>query len=1207
MNKKKVFLSYFLAFVMASTALALLVAPSNAISSSSELVTQSTQVPAHYIIGPLVKVTNFAKGCSIPQIQQIGSDNAYNGSVDVMIGLNPSNETALQQFLSGISNPSSPLYHHYLTKDQFDTYFGASSSTYTELTDYLKANGAKDITQYSDRMELSFSATSSQIRAIFNVTLQKYNNSLGSYFAPSGIPYLPASIVPEISGIAGLSNFSMLVNEHSPLSLKLSQAISSLESNVTSQGYPIPVNSTTAQYLYGSEMQIAMDENTLFSQFGYPTNMVEATILWSGEYTGTTRQITSTGGLLSPDTYVGPFVPSDIYAYYNETLPSGEPHSKLYAYPIFGAPLPGITASYDSTGANVENTLDLEMLGSTAPGSSIYNVYGSNSSTVNLLAAFSSILNPIPSYSALDNVSVISNSWGGTDGNSTQWYNDLQEANARGITVLAASGDDADSTTSSEYIGSNVSFPASMAYNNFGMVAVGGVSITLNNSLEITSETNWYEPASTLSTAVGTTSGISTTFAEPNWQINSSANQVIQGMGRGVPDISALANNTIMTITLSGVTYYASNASEGYPFEAVAGTSIASPIFGGVVSEIDHVLESQGTLRLGFLDPSLYKIGTAEYNPLTFAQGVEHYGSNAYNTSLSSRPFRPVIIGQNTLYTDTYGYSLLNGWGTINAYNFTSFVVNDNFTGAAGLLSGVSDILNISRINGSSYLPDGTLFSSFNASFQQNFFLSSSLGTPAFWVQATLQVSGVNESGFDANFSLLVETPFTGLYPDLGRYEYVSTPVYIPWNSDFNLTSVLATATNYLGSNIRASVGVTALSLPVPGAAYIIGKLNYNYFSSGTVVSTGPNGETGSAGTFSPQFLITGALSAKAGVFGPGTNGSVIPMLLPFGSTQWVSPKSNVIDLNGVLAGPIGANIAYSPSGNGKWMFGFSGQSLQQGISYYVKGNYVVTFNETGLPAGTMWHVNIQGLLPSPSIQTNGTFSANVTDGPYHYGAYASNLIYAPTNNGTFVIDGANISITIHFEKKLYTVSFIETGLPANVSWSLNVSGVLNTGPTVEKVVIINVTNGTYNYRFSSSNNIYAAAQLYGTFNVNGSAMSIPIEFFKLKYSVSISESGLPAGLNWTIIFNGVRYNLSSIPLLLTLTNGSYNFTVFSVPGYMASQPSGTFVVSGSAAYLVITFTSPKTLYYDIEFVLAIIAMVAFASLIFYLLVRKRN
>ena len=1166
------------------------------------------QYTATNFFGPMQKITDYAKGCIDPLIKLNSTSHPYNGTVTVVIGLNPSNETLLNHFLSALNNPSSPLYHKYLTKDQFDLMFGGSKPVYQDLVAYLHQNGVTGLAEFSDRMEISFTASPSQVSNIFGISLSSFNSPIGSYFAPTRTPSLPAEIAGSVSGIVGLSNYSVLMNEYAPLVLQKEHAVHALGQNVTVNGFPIPVNSTSAQYLYGSDMQIAMQENTLFAQFGYPTNMVEATILWSGEYTGTTKQITSTGGLISPNTNVGPFVPSDIYAYYNETLPPGEPHSKIYAYPINGAPLPGIRASYDSTGAYVENTLDLEMLGSSAPGSSIYNVYGSNASTVNLVDAFSSILNPLPAYSALDNVSVISNSWGGTDGNCTIWYNDLQEANARGITVLASSGDDADSSSSSEYIGSNVSFPASMAYNNFGMVAVGGVSVTLTHSLLIASETNWYEPGSitNLSTVVGTTSGISSVFPEPDWQVNSSANSLIQGQGRGVPDISALANNTIMTISVSGFTYDATNASQGYPFEAVAGTSIASPLLGGVIAEIDHSIERQGTSPLGFLDPVLYSIGTAEYNPISYSTGIGHYGSAAYNTSLANRPYMPVIFGQNTLYTDRYGYSLLNGWGTINAYNFTSFVINDNFTIMSGLLAGITDIVNLSNINATSYLADGTIFSSFNASIQQAFFLASSLGTPAFFVQAIIQISGINETGFAGNFSLQIETPYTGLYPDLARYEYRSASIFIPWATAFNITSMLDTAPGYIGSSIISRIGSDILSMPVPGASYIIGRLHYDYFYGDSVVSIGPNGQTGIPGTFSPQFLVTGALAAKAGVFGPSTGGSVVPRLLPFKSQTWVAPDSSVIALQTTQTGSIGANIAYSPSGNGTWIFSYLQRSLQQGISSYVKGNYVVTFNETGLPSGTAWHVNILGLPPSPSISTNGSYSANVTDGPYQYSAYASNPIYAPTDNGTFIINGENLSITLHFEKKLYRVTFIESGLPSGVTWSLDIKGIISTGQIHTNTVSVNLTNGTYSYNFSRSSNIYTAAQFFGTFTVNGSAISVPIEFFKLKYSVSISESGLPANQNWTIVFDGVKYNLSSIPLVLSLTNGTYNFTVYSVPGYRVAQPSGTFVVSGSAAYLVIEFTSPKTLEYEIEFVVAIIAMVLVASFLFYLLVRKK-
>jgi hypothetical protein len=1208
-TSKKIILSYVIVLVV--TASAMLSVMSANVSAGSAIVTQVAgpgQNTGAVFLGPMQEIADYAKGCPMPSASQNEPSHSYNGAVNVVIGLNPSNESMLQQFLSDLSNPSSPLYHEYLTKEQFDTMFGGSSAIYQDLVSYLARNGVTNVNEFSDRMEVSFSASAAQIKDIFGVSLMRFDSSLGSYFAPYGAPSLPYVIAGDVSGIAGLSNYSVLVNEHSPLSIQTEQIAEKIAQNTTQNGYPIPVNSTSAQYLFGSDMQIAMQEKTLFDQFGYPTNMVEATILWSGEYTGTTKEITSTGGLISPDTYVGPFVPSDIYTYYNETLPPGEPHSRIYAYPIDGAPLPGIRASYDSTGAYVENTLDLEMLGSTAPGSSIYNVYGNNSSTANLVDAFSSILNPLPGYSALDNVSVISNSWGGTDGNCSIWYNDLQEANARGITVMASSGDDADSTSSSEYIGSNVSFPASMAYNNFGMVAVGGVTVTLNKSLDISSETNWYEPASlsTLSTAVGTTSGISSVFPEPSWQINSSANSIINGKGRGVPDISALANNTIMTLTVSGFTYDATNASQGYPFEAVAGTSIASPLTAGVIAEIDHSIESQGSQPLGFLDLTLYSIGTAEYNLVSYPSGVGHYGPSAYNTSLSSRPYRPVIHGYNTLYSDRYGYSLLNGWGSINAYNFTSFVMNENFTIRSGLLSGVMDTMNLSSINATSYKADGNVFSSFNASIQQNFYLASSLGTPAFWIQAIIQISGLNGTGFSGNFSLQIETPYMGLYPDLARYEYNSTAIFIPWAYPFNITSLLETTPGYLGSIISSRIGTAELSLPVPGAAYIIGRLHYDYFYSDSVVSTGPDGSPGTSGTFSPQLLVTGALSAKAGVFGPGTGGSVVPMLLPFESQTWVSPESSVIFLQATQSGSIGANIAYSPSGNDSWTFSYQEKSLQQGIYASVRGNYVVTFNETGLPAGASWYVNILGLPPSPEIPTNGSYSANVTDGPYQYSAYSSDSIYAPTNNGTFIINGGNLSITLHFEKKLYKVTFIESGLPSNVTWSLDVHGVASTANILTNSVSLNLTNGTYSYNFSRSSNIYTAAQFYGTFTVNGSAISIQIEFFKLKYSVSISESGLPANQNWTIVFDGVKYNLSSIPLVLSLTNGSYAYTVYSVSGYKISSPTGTFVVSGSAAYLVIQFTSPNALVFEVEFILAIVAMVAVAGFLFYLLARKK-
>ncbi|MGC8673472.1 MAG: hypothetical protein ACP5TO_08275, partial [Thermoplasmata archaeon] len=197
-----------------------------------------------------------------------------------------------------------------------------------------------------------------------------------------------------------------------------------------------------------------------------------------------------------------------------------------------GSPEPGPLASYDTSGAVGENTLDLEMVGSTAPGSTIFNVY-TPATNQNIDQALAFILNPNSTFSEMNNVSVISNSWGGPEYNDTAWYEYLQEAQARGITVLASSGDSGDNINSSMYFGSNypndwLEFPSSMAFNNFGVTAVGGTSLTLKSTLHIENQVAWY--ISSFDTAdggpLGTTGGISQLFPEPYWQYDTSANKV---------------------------------------------------------------------------------------------------------------------------------------------------------------------------------------------------------------------------------------------------------------------------------------------------------------------------------------------------------------------------------------------------------------------------------------------------------------------------------------------------------------------------------------------------------------------------------------------------------------------------------------------------------------------------------------------------------
>ena len=694
-----------------------------ALSLHTDLTGSVSGQPGHMGLTPSQEFANLTPVTSyVPPDQAYGitgstihPNNTVMGNMQIVVGFQPSNIKQLREYINLTENPQSSMYGKFLTRGEFDSLFSANKSAYSSMITYLHRFGVSSITTFADRLSLSFNATSTQASEIFNVSFATYTSGNVLYHAPVSNPELPVSIEGSVSGINGLSNYSLNVIHDAGLSYGMEQTLNGA-SNQSVSGYPAPQTINGAQFVYGSDMQVAYGEQGLFKNYGYPTHSVEATILWSGQYSGQT--IKTPYGNITDGSYVGPYVPSNIYAYYNQTLPSGEPHSKVYGVPLGGSPPPGPKASYSTNGANMENTLDLEMMGSTAPGSSIYNVYSNSSSIASLDNAFSFILNPSSTYSALNNVSVISNSWGGSDGNSSIWYNDLMEAQARGITVLASSGDAGDNPSSRMWLGTNTEFPSSLAYNSFGMVAVGGTTVLLNSGLGISNQTNWYITPSA-GGPDGTSSGISI-FPEPSWQLSTSANQVIGGKGRAVPDVSALANNTLVTVSVNNVVH-------SYGFW---GTSIASPIVGGIIASIDSVLYMKEKSKLGFADPVLYKLGNTQYS----------------STSEAMKPFYPVQYGENNVYHDRYGYSVLNGWGTINAYNLTEQLLNkvtaattyykSTFT-ESNLPSGTPWFVNISgvpgsgKITGSSYsttLKNGTYSYTVSTSSSQ-YYPSASTGS----------------------------------------------------------------------------------------------------------------------------------------------------------------------------------------------------------------------------------------------------------------------------------------------------------------------------------------------------------------------------------------------------------------------------------------------------------------------------------------------
>jgi hypothetical protein len=1071
-------------------------------------------------------------------------------SLYVLMAFPIQNESLLQRYLRDLSDPASPDFHHYLTASEFDRWFGGNVSAYRMAESYLRSQGVIQWTVANDHLTLGFSVDAGQADRIFHTTLEIYRQGSQEYWAPSTPPRLPAPIAASLLGVEGLSNMSSRAFRLSG-GASLWRELPGPSRAVSPSLFLQPPTIMGLQYQYAPDFQVAYDEQSLFLQSGYPTSEVIATVLWPGQN--------------QSGQPVAPFLPSDIYDFYNETIPQGEPHAKVFGVPVpgSGALPPGPSASYDVTGSAFENTLDLEMAGSTAPGASIYNVYGANNSFTNLDAAFSYILNPIQTP-ALQNVRVISNSWGSPDHNDSVWFQDLQEAQARGISVLAASGDSADNPLSPKYYSGPdwVEFPSSMAYNTFGVTAVGGVNVTLkaqpssSTNLHLVSQEVWNITTGEtgLGGPVGSTGGVSTVFAEPSWQENTSANAIIQSSGtsgRATPDLSALANNTLVTWTNDGYQYRAINATYGGSFYFAWGTSIASPLVAGLVAEMDHALADRQQGPLGFLNPLLYTLANKEYAALPSLVNGGFHRAGAYDSLLPALPFFDVIKGRNDLYTARAGYDLVTGWGSLDAYNYTMYVAALPTGPSASGVWGVEGKLTLQALQATSYEPNGSVNGNGNASFQANLFLANSWGAPIYWVHdvATFRDS---PSGWTLNDTADLVYPFPELYPGLSVTEFggfSTAPITFP--TTLRLGLFLNTSEGWANQSLEVAWDQESLRLPVPGAALMLSTPYYNYTWQGVNYTNGPTPGTPYPGGFGDQFALAAAPPAGKAVFGPATQGNLSLEIEPVHGTGLSPPRTTVFELSVDPSPETSANLTWQAAGPDAWTPVLSSQSPVQGVVAYggtAGTSYPVVFDESGLPSGTSWSVDLQGQVLTSSASQ---ISLLLPNGTYSWTAGAVSGFLPTPPSGTFTVQGAAVQESVVYaavKTALYSLAFVEGSLPSGTNWSVSVNG--RSEISTNGTILFQVANGTYDFAVGAVSG-YQAHPSFGTVRIDGNSVTISVSFVSLTHSVTFSERGLPPGTLWIVTFDGTaRGSVSSSLTVTGLPNGTYPYILGNVPGW---------------------------------------------------------
>ena len=228
---------------------------------------------------------------------------------------------------------------------------------------------------------------------------------------------------------------------------------------------------------------------------------------------------------------------------------------------------------------------------------------------------------------------------------------------------------------------------------------------------------------------------------------------------------------------------------------------------------------------------------------------------------------------------------------------------------------------------------------------------------------------------------------------------------------------------------------------------------------------------------------------------------------------------------------------------------------------------YTVTIKETGLPSGSTWAILFNG---NSYTLTNASYTFHVVNGSYLYSISTTDKIYEPNpSSGSLKVNGTSVSEPITFLKVLYTVTFKESGLTSGLTWYVNLSNGVKSGPITGSSYSFSLTNGSYSYIIATNNKIYHADG--GSFQVNGiiSNNDISVSFSKVLYSVTFTESNLPAGSRWILTFNNVKYTLTNTSYTFHEINGTYFYHATSTD-YM--NISGYVSVKGSAKQIDFSF-----------------------------------
>jgi Pro-kumamolisin, activation domain/Bacterial Ig-like domain (group 3) len=850
-------------------------------------------------------------------------------------------EASLQALLAAQQNPSSPSYHKWLTPVQFGQQFGMSAGDLAQVSSWLQQEGFTVTSVAQSGNAISFSGSVASAERAFQTQIHNYTVNGESHYANATPISVPAALGGLVNSVHGLDNFRLK-------SRLLKKA--KFTSGISGGHYVAP-----------GDLAVIYDINPLFTA-GFTGKGITIAVVGQTD-----------------------IVPADITDF---RAAAGLSVNNPTVFTVPGTTPESVTAGATS-GDLYETDTDLEYAGGVATGATLYLV---NSDDVDTSLAYA-VQNTINGIT----IPIISQSYGGCEAaqptaHLTAEEAVLAQANSQGQTIILAAGDDGaadcdEGTESSPDVsavyGLAVDYPGSSVY----VTDAGGSEFTgdgtpaapqtgsgtywsANGSNDVLTSAKSYIPEMAWNDTLYDISqggfsfsagggGVSQLWTKPSWQTG--VPNIPADGHRDVPDIALDASLdhdgyllcTQVTTVASPGAYVSScqansfrlsdpGQSDNDDLTTVGGTSVAAPIFNGLLAIVEQKLGITG--GLGNVNPTLYSLAA---NATTYASAFHDItvGNNQVPCT-SGSPDCPTGSNPVIGYAAGTGYDQATGIGSVDANNLA--------TAWAALVTATGTKTTLTAAPGTSLEINEAV--TFTATVAPNTLSTAPTGTVTFTVDGVAKTPVTLSTASPYTAALKTDFATAGTHTVLATYSS-GDATYTGSTSNTVVITVVASGTAATTTAVTASPTTFALGAAVTLTATISGT------TAGTL--TGPVTFTTGGVTIGKVSQVTlGSGNTATAVF----NVSAATTSLGFAAgTDTITATYGGDTFNAASSGTTTVTVT-NPS--------ITVTATNMTISSPSPGNTgtsTITITSTGGYAGT---VNLTGEVPS-TVNVDGAFNSS--------------------------------------------------------------------------------------------------------------------------------------------------------------------------------------------------------------------------------------